>query len=94
LTASIGASKGSEELNIYHASNPAIRSFIRTWTLDLKHRKIHVNAVSPGSIDTPFVYRTLSKQQSEQFLNNIVKFTPMAHQEVIKIVDDEIFYNF
>lgn len=58
--------------------------------LDLKHRKICVNAVSPGSIDTPFVYRTLSKEQSDQFLNNTVKSTSMGRlgtpDEVAKAV--------
>ena len=46
--------------------------------LDLKHRKLRVNAVSPGSIDTPFVYRVLSKEQSEEFLNKTLKSTPMG----------------
>ena len=58
--------------------------------LDLKHRKIRVNAVSPGSIDTPFVYRTLSKQQGEEFLDNTLKSTPMGRMgtpdEVAKAV--------
>jgi NAD(P)-dependent dehydrogenase (short-subunit alcohol dehydrogenase family) len=90
LTASIGASKGAEELSIYHATKAAIRSFARCWTLDLKHRKIRVNAVSPGTIDTPFVYRTLSKEQSEQFFNNVLKSNPMGRMgtpdEVAKAV--------
>jgi len=34
------------------ASKAAIRSFARTWTVDLKARKIHVNVLSPGTIDT------------------------------------------
>ncbi len=90
MTASIGASKGAEELSIYHATKAAIRSFARSWILDLKHRKIRVNAVSPGTIDTPFVYRTLNKQQSEQFLNNVLKSNPMGRMgtpdEVAKAV--------
>jgi NAD(P)-dependent dehydrogenase (short-subunit alcohol dehydrogenase family) len=90
LTASIGASKGAEELSIYHATKAAIRSFARCWTLDLKHRKLRVNAVSPGSIDTPFLNPVLSKQQSEQFLGNVLKSTPMGRMgnpdEVAKAV--------
>jgi|SRR3954468_6167640 len=90
LTASIGASKGAEELSIYHATKAAIRSFARCCTLDLKHRKIRVNAVSPGSIDTPFLNPVLSKQQSEQFLNNVLKSTPLGRMgspdEVAKAV--------
>ena len=30
-----------------------MRSFARTWTTDLKARRIRVNAVSPGFTDTP-----------------------------------------
>jgi NAD(P)-dependent dehydrogenase (short-subunit alcohol dehydrogenase family) len=52
LTASGGASKGFEGLSVYSATKAAIRSFARSWTVDLKHRKIRVNAISPGPIDT------------------------------------------
>jgi NAD(P)-dependent dehydrogenase (short-subunit alcohol dehydrogenase family) len=38
---------------VYSATKAALRSFARTWTTDLKSRKIRVNAVSPGPIDTP-----------------------------------------
>lgn len=49
LTASINSSKGFETSTVYSATKAAIRSFARTWTVDLKHRKIRVNAISPGS---------------------------------------------
>jgi DNA-binding HxlR family transcriptional regulator len=53
LNASIVASKGLSSNIVYSATKPAVRSFARTWTTDLKNRRIRVNAVSPGSIDTP-----------------------------------------
>ena len=53
LSASTAASKATEGLGVYGASKAAVRSFARTWTLELKHRKIRVNAISPGPIDTP-----------------------------------------
>ena len=53
LNASIAASKGIEALSVYSATKAAVRSFARTWTVDLKARKIRVNAISPGPIDTP-----------------------------------------
>ena len=90
LNASIGASKGGEKLSLYHAAKAAIRSFARSWTLDLKHRKIRVNAVSPGPIDNLFVNTALNKQESEEFLNNSLKSTPMGRMgspdEVAKAV--------
>ncbi len=51
--ASIVASKGLPANSVYSATKAAVRSFARTWTTDLKDRRIRVNAVSPGPIDTP-----------------------------------------
>src|SRR5262249_1982297 len=53
LNASIVASKGLSMNSVYSATKAAIRSFARTWTTDLKDRRIRVNAISPGTIDTP-----------------------------------------
>ena len=53
LNASIVASKGLSSNSVYSATKAAVRSFARTWTTDLKDRRIRVNAVSPGPIDTP-----------------------------------------
>src|SRR5262249_30406408 len=53
LNASIVASKGFASNSVYSATKAAVRSFARTWTTDLKDRRIRVNAISPGSIDTP-----------------------------------------
>jgi NAD(P)-dependent dehydrogenase (short-subunit alcohol dehydrogenase family) len=53
LNASIVGSKGLPANSVYSATKAAVRSFARTWTTDLKERHIRVNAVSPGSTDTP-----------------------------------------
>jgi len=76
LNSSIGGSKGVEGLSVYHATKAAIRSFARSWTVDLKSRKIRVNAISPGPIDTPGLEQALqTKQDAESlrksYLNNI-----------------------
>jgi NAD(P)-dependent dehydrogenase (short-subunit alcohol dehydrogenase family) len=55
LNASIVASKGMPSFSVYSATKAAVRSFARTWTVDLKDRKIRVNAISPGPIETPGV---------------------------------------
>ena len=44
----------------------AVRSFARTWTTDLKDRRIRVNAVSPGSIDTPGLSDLLASAETGQ----------------------------
>jgi NAD(P)-dependent dehydrogenase (short-subunit alcohol dehydrogenase family) len=53
LASSIVGSKGLGMNSVYAATKAVARSFARTWTTDLKQRRIRVNAISPGSIDTP-----------------------------------------
>jgi NAD(P)-dependent dehydrogenase (short-subunit alcohol dehydrogenase family) len=69
LNASIVASKGLLANSVYSATKAAVRSFARTWTTDLKERRIRVNAVSPGPIDTPG-------------LNDLVASTGVAEQRL------------
>jgi NAD(P)-dependent dehydrogenase (short-subunit alcohol dehydrogenase family) len=53
LNASIAATKGFPGISVYSATKAAVRSFARTWTNELRDRRIRVNAISPGHIDTP-----------------------------------------
>ncbi len=66
LNASIVGSKGFASNSIYSATKAAVRSFARTWTTDLKDRRIRVNAVSPGSIDTPGLNDLLASSETGQ----------------------------
>jgi NAD(P)-dependent dehydrogenase (short-subunit alcohol dehydrogenase family) len=53
LTSSVVGSKGFPNRSIYSATKAVLRSFARTWTSDLKARRIRVNVISPGAVDTP-----------------------------------------
>lgn len=53
LNASIVSVKGMANFSAYSASKASVRSFARTWSVDLRARKIRVNALSPGFIPTP-----------------------------------------
>ncbi len=53
LNASTAADHGAEAFGAYAASKAALRSYTRTWANELKGRNIRVNAVSPGTTDTP-----------------------------------------
>jgi NAD(P)-dependent dehydrogenase (short-subunit alcohol dehydrogenase family) len=55
LNGSIASIKGFPEFGVYSASKAAVRSFARTWLLELKDRGIRVNVLSPGTIDTPIL---------------------------------------
>ncbi len=93
LTASVGGSKGFEGMSVYNATKAAVRSFARSWTIDLKQRKIRVNVISPGPIDTPMLSSAgmeLSEKQFEQFKTSIVNAVPLGRMgnpnEVAKAV--------
>lgn len=53
LNGSTSASKGIPAFSVYSASKAAVRSFARSWTTDLKSRRIRVNTISPGATETP-----------------------------------------
>lgn len=53
LTGSTAGSEGTPAFSVYSASKAAVRNFARNWILDLKHRHIRVNVVSPGATRTP-----------------------------------------
>ena len=79
LNASIVGSKGLAANSVYSATKAAVRSFARTWTTDLKDRRIRVNAVSPGAIDTPGLSDLLSSSEvGQQRLTMISNAVPLG----------------
>ncbi len=66
VTSSVVGSKGLSSNSVYSATKAALRSFARTWTTDLKPRRIRVNAVSPGTIDTPGLNDLLASAEAGQ----------------------------
>src|SRR5215467_10174984 len=90
LTSSVGGSKGTPALSVYNATKAAIRSFARSWTVDLKHRKIRVNAISPGTINTPAVSRLFENGQQAEQVKTALLNIPMGRMgnpdEVAKAV--------
>jgi len=73
LTGSVAGVKGTPAFGVYAASKAAIRSFVRTWTSELKDRRIRSNVVSPGPVNTPIVDR-----QPPETIARIVSTIPMG----------------
>lgn len=73
LNGSIASSKAMEGNTVYSATKAAVRSFARTWTLELRSRKIRINVVSPGPIDTPG-------------LNNFIRGMGMGEEQIKKAI--------
>jgi NAD(P)-dependent dehydrogenase (short-subunit alcohol dehydrogenase family) len=66
LNASIVSMKAMPAFGVYSATKAALRSFARTWTVDLKERKIRVNVVSPGPIETPGLAGVVETEEQRQ----------------------------
>ena len=103
LNASTTSIKGTPALSVYSATKAAVRSFARNWTLDLKERKIRVNAISPGVVPTPgYDLMGLTKEQVQGFVDSQVATIPLGRvgttDEIAKVVvflasDDSSFVN-
>ena len=88
LTGSGAGSKGFANLSVYSATKAAIRSFARTWTVDLKSRGIRVNVVSPGMVLTPAMQSYLrANDGAEEWMKQTIPFGRLAQtEEVAKAV--------
>lgn len=88
LTGSGAGSKGFANLSVYSATKAAIRSFARTWTVDLKSRGIRVNVVSPGMVLTPAMATYLQDNDgAEEWMKQAIPFGRLAEtEEVAKAV--------
>jgi NAD(P)-dependent dehydrogenase (short-subunit alcohol dehydrogenase family) len=73
LIGSVASVKGTSSFGVYGATKAALRSFARTWTTDLKERRVRTNVLSPGPIKTP-----LSGRQSSDPITRIVSTVPMG----------------
>ncbi len=103
LNASTAATVGTPALSVYSATKAAVRSFARNWILDLKERKIRVNAISPGMVPTPgYDQLGLSKEQLQEFIDSQAVTIPLGRvgtpDEIAKAVvflasDDSSFVN-
>ena len=103
LNASITSIKGTPAFSVYSATKAAVRSFARNWILDLRERKIRVNAISPGVVPTPgYDHLGLNDQQLQEFVDSQASAIPLLRvgtpDEIAKAVvflasDDSSFVN-
>ncbi|WP_165074483.1 SDR family NAD(P)-dependent oxidoreductase [Paludisphaera rhizosphaerae] len=81
MNGSIAGSMGFPAFGVYSASKAALRSFARTWTLDLKSRGIRVNVLSPGTIDTP-ILEGVPKEALDDFVQLIPRGSMGRPEEI------------
>ncbi len=70
VNCSVRADDGVAAFGTYAATKAALRSYVRTWANELKDRGVRVNAISPGTIDTPAL-AGLSEEARAGFAANV-----------------------
>ncbi|CAN5453362.1 SDR family oxidoreductase [soil metagenome] len=79
LNASTTTVKGVPAFSVYSASKAAVRSFARTWTMDLRDRRIRVNAISPGATETPgWLGLAADEDQKKAMFEEVVATVPLG----------------
>ena len=78
LTGSIADVKGFPNISVYSATKAAIRSFARTWTNELRERRIRVNTISPGHIDTPIFDSWQKGEELAKLKEDLAKNVPLG----------------
>jgi len=78
LTGSIADVKGFPNISVYSATKAAIRSFARTWTNELRERRIRVNTISPGHIDTPIFDGWQQGEALDKLKEELAKNVPLG----------------
>lgn len=66
LNTSVTASLGLPNFSLYIAAKSAMKSFIHTWTNELRDRKIRVNALAPGIIPTDAAGKELGRDSQKE----------------------------
>jgi NAD(P)-dependent dehydrogenase (short-subunit alcohol dehydrogenase family) len=86
LVASIAGIKGMPFFTVYSATKAAMRSFARSWAAELKDRRIRVNALSPGPVDTPIIDAQVKTREEADGLR--VQFASMVPMGRIAHADE------
>jgi len=73
LIGSVAGSTGVQGCTVYGASKAAIRSFARTWALELAPSDIRVNVIAPGITSTPLVDRINSQPAGADHLQGLIR---------------------
>jgi NAD(P)-dependent dehydrogenase (short-subunit alcohol dehydrogenase family) len=78
LTSSTTSIQGTENFSVYSASKAAVRNFARSWLLDLKARRIRVNAISPGPVRTPGLGGLVPAEHQDGLFAHLSTLVPMG----------------
>jgi NAD(P)-dependent dehydrogenase (short-subunit alcohol dehydrogenase family) len=78
VNTSITQTMGLPTFGVYSASKSALRSFVRTWMNELRDRRIRVNAISPGVVETESYAKDMGVEGAEAYVKRVVEEIPVG----------------
>jgi NAD(P)-dependent dehydrogenase (short-subunit alcohol dehydrogenase family) len=77
VTSSLAATKVLPDHTVYAGSKAAVSAFARNWAIELKPRKIRVNILSPGPVETAILGKLgVSEDQLPDFEQHMASLIP------------------
>jgi len=93
INGSMVSIKGMPAFGVYAATKAALRSFARTWSVDLKGRGIRINVVSPGTVITPgYKNGGLSDAQIEQIKEGVAATAPLGRVGTVEEIASAVLF--
>jgi len=93
INGSMVSIKGMPAFGVYAATKAALRSFARTWSVDLKGRGIRINVVSPGTVITPsYKNGGLSDAQIEQIKEGVAASAPLGRVGTVEEIASAVVF--
>jgi NAD(P)-dependent dehydrogenase (short-subunit alcohol dehydrogenase family) len=94
LNASITADMGLPGFAVYAATKAAVRSLARSWTTDLKGRKIRVNSISPGVVPTEGYSQEqkMTEKEISDYVERVSAEIPMGRVGTAEDIGDALVF--
>lgn len=93
INGSMVSIKGMPAFSVYSATKAALRSFARSWSVDLKGRGIRINVVSPGTVVTPGYKRAgLSDAQIDQMKQGVAATAPLGRDGTVDEIANAVVF--
>ncbi len=88
---SIAGIKNFQNLSIYSATKAAVKSLTETLALELSSRKIRVNCIAPGIVDTPLWEKSFG-YESKKIISEMIDFVPLKLIGKPKEIADAVIF--